>query len=56
MIQEASAQRRVVMRGAMDTCCSLWKPVLPPADVLTTVAILDRVDPGDASVSSNRFR
>ena len=49
MIQEASTQRRVVMRGAMDTCCSLWAPILAPADVLATVAILERAESGDAS-------
>lgn len=49
MIQEEITQRRVVMRGAMDTCCSLWAPVFPPADVLTPIVVPVRVDSGDAS-------
>lgn len=49
MIQDDVTQRRVVMRGATDTCCSQWAPVLPPVAVLTSVASPDRLDSGDAS-------
>lgn len=48
MIQEDTTQRRVVMRGAMDTCCSLWVPIFPPADVFTPIVVPGRVDSGDA--------
>ena len=49
MMQEDMTQHRVVMRGAMDSCCNQWAPILPPADVLTRVAIPARLDSGDAS-------
>lgn len=52
MMQDGVTQRRVVIRGAMDTCCSLWTPILPPTDVLKPIAILDRVDSGDARVEA----
>jgi len=47
MVQENITQRKVVMRGAMDRCCNLWAPILPPADVLTPIAIPDQVDLGE---------
>lgn len=30
MRPESTTQRKAVMRGAMDSCRSLWAPVLPP--------------------------
>ena len=51
MIQDDITQRRTVMRGAMDTCCSLWAPILPLADVLTAGVIADRVDSDDDASS-----
>ena len=49
MMQDDITQRRVVMRGAMDASCSLWAPILPPADVLTAVVIPGQVDSDDTS-------
>ena len=48
MMQEDITQRRVVMRGATDTCCSQWAPILPPADVSTPIANPGLFDSGDA--------
>ena len=46
-MQNDIVQHRVAMRGAMDTCCSLWTPIFSPADIFTPAAIPDRVDSGD---------